>query len=276
MNIYWATIKKYKNKMTIPEHSHKFHQILFIKNGVYEFLINEETFIINKTTLIGIPSNFRHSYRCIEQGSILDFKININNQDDIDFNKFFIEALENSFDLMILDQLYVNMLNNLYNKNQEVILIKALDLVLTLLREKNNDVPILSVNVLTDNDMLTNVIHYFELNFLNNPKIIDIANYFNLSIHEMDKLFMTEVGVSPKKLLLNIRLEYAREKLTTDKSITYIANEIDMSLQHFSRIFKYTYGLSPKQYQKNYKNNNSQIVFNSEFDISVEPKIMIK
>ncbi|QIL51254.1 AraC family transcriptional regulator [Weissella coleopterorum] len=277
MNIYCSAIKKYKNKMVIPIHKHKFHQILFVKSGLHEFMIDGTTYHANKNTLLGIPKNCEHTYTCLEKGNILDFKLNIASSDTVMFNTFFMEKINDGLDLTLLNQIYENLLNNRYHADQEIIFIKSIDLLLTLIKQKNTNIPVLPLDIEVNNDISTNIINYFETHFLDNPSMSEIAQHFNISVHEIDKIFLQDFGLSPKSLLQNIRLEYAREQLHQATSISYIANSIDMTLSHFSRTFKAKYGLSPKQYQQNYlANRNIQITFNTEFDISSEPKVVKK
>jgi AraC family transcriptional regulator of arabinose operon len=80
----------------------------------------------------------------------------------------------------------------------------------------------------------------------------DIARAVNLSTGRLAHLFKSEVGVSPQRYLMNIRLEKATELLEIGGlSVKEIAAEIGIaSVSRFCRSFKSRYGVTPNEYRK--------------------------
>jgi AraC family transcriptional regulator, arabinose operon regulatory protein len=80
----------------------------------------------------------------------------------------------------------------------------------------------------------------------------DIARAVNLSPGRLAHLFKSEMGVSPKRYLNNIRLEKARECLENGVlSVKEIASEVGIpNVSRLCRSFKARYGATPKEYRK--------------------------
>lgn len=90
--------------------------------------------------------------------------------------------------------------------------------------------------------------------FASNDTIADYAKLCNLSESRFSHQFSEIMGVSPKQYLITVRIEAAKELLTTsDLTILQISEAVGLFNQnYFSRIFKKYTGLSPSEYRKLY------------------------
>ena len=79
-----------------------------------------------------------------------------------------------------------------------------------------------------------------------------LARIAGLSINTFYKSFLKEIGVTPHHYLLNMRMEFARNRLIyTEDAIDAIAEEAGFSDRfHFSKVFKYVNAISPAAYRK--------------------------
>jgi transcriptional regulator GlxA family with amidase domain len=79
----------------------------------------------------------------------------------------------------------------------------------------------------------------------------ELADAANLSRSHFQHLFRSETGVPPAHYLRMLRLERARELLSTSllpvKQVMASVGIFDRS--HFERAFKKSYGLTPRQYR---------------------------
>ena len=94
-----------------------------------------------------------------------------------------------------------------------------------------------------------------SVNFALNKPIGEYAKLLSISTSRFRHLFTEEFGVSPHKMLLDIRLQNAKHFLTeTDLSISEIARQVgyDDAL-YFSQIFKKQTGKTPKEYRETMK-----------------------
>lgn len=97
------------------------------------------------------------------------------------------------------------------------------------------------------------IINYLNENYEHKISLDQIAHNMYLSPVYISKIFKEETGESPINYLIKIRLEKAKEILTSynSGSIKSIANEVGYDdVYHFSKLFKKYYGISPQNYRK--------------------------
>lgn len=82
--------------------------------------------------------------------------------------------------------------------------------------------------------------------------INDIASRIGLDRRYLSALFKKKVGISPKKILVNYRMEIASMLLTTQNaSVSLATYSVGYSdIFQFSKIFKKHFGISPSEYKK--------------------------
>ena len=101
-------------------------------------------------------------------------------------------------------------------------------------------------------------IFYLRKRILNNLRhqwtTREMADYLELSVAHLQKLFKTETGMSPVAYLRELRLEKARELLeTTFNQVKRIGYEVGLpNDSHFTRDFKKRYGVTPTEYRNQY------------------------
>ena len=72
-------------------------------------------------------------------------------------------------------------------------------------------------------------IHYLEENFLDQPSLQDLAEQLELSPFHFQRLFKRWAGISPKRFLQFITIEYAKKLLDENQSILDTAYESGLS-----------------------------------------------
>lgn len=83
-------------------------------------------------------------------------------------------------------------------------------------------------------------------------KVSDLAQAIHMSERSLSRKLKALTGDTPKKMLLVIRLEYAKKILTTnlEESITQVAYQAGFAdASHFTRSFKAHYSMTPTQYR---------------------------
>lgn len=101
---------------------------------------------------------------------------------------------------------------------------------------------------------------FIEENYNKLIGLDDIANYINLSKFHFTREFEKEVGMTPGKYIIKIRLKKAIELLTfsRDMTIEEIAIETGFNCgNYFSKVFKKYIGISPSAYRMS--NNYEEI-----------------
>lgn len=91
--------------------------------------------------------------------------------------------------------------------------------------------------------------------FRSDLSITEIANKCNMSEVYFRKLFLAQMGTSPKQYILDIRIEKAKQLLSDGMlKVGAVAEKCGFTNQyHFSRIFRQKTGQTPTQYMKQNK-----------------------
>ena len=106
-------------------------------------------------------------------------------------------------------------------------------------------------------------IQYIEDNFKEQPSLVDIAEHLQLSPFHFQKLFSDWAGVSPKKFLQYIRINYAKSLLKLKKQNLFNTT-VDIGLSSTSRLhdlFISIEGMTPAEY----KNEGENLLINYNY-----------
>jgi AraC family transcriptional regulator of adaptative response/methylated-DNA-[protein]-cysteine methyltransferase len=99
-------------------------------------------------------------------------------------------------------------------------------------------------------------INYIDINFKSQPTLEEIASAINLSAFHFQRLFTEWAGVSPKKFLQYLTLEYAKKKLRENNE-TVFKTAIDSGLSGTGRLhdlFVGIEGMTPGEYKNGGEN----------------------
>ena len=104
-------------------------------------------------------------------------------------------------------------------------------------------------------DLIKSAIRIIDYNYCTNISIEQIAERLSLTPTYFSKIFINRTGISPKKYILNKRIERSKELLcSTDATVFEISNSAGYEDQfYFSRIFKKYTKLSPIKYRQKHK-----------------------
>ncbi|MGN8070757.1 bifunctional helix-turn-helix domain-containing protein/methylated-DNA--[protein]-cysteine S-methyltransferase [Mucilaginibacter sp. 22184] len=112
-------------------------------------------------------------------------------------------------------------------------------------------------------DRIAEAINYIKLNFKNQPNLDDVAEKVHLSPFHFQRLFTDWAGISPKKFLQYLSLDYAKN-LLKDKQATLFAAAFETGLSGTGRLhdlFINIEGMTPAEY----KNGGKELDINYSF-----------
>ncbi|WP_295713454.1 methylated-DNA--[protein]-cysteine S-methyltransferase [Mucilaginibacter sp.] len=112
-------------------------------------------------------------------------------------------------------------------------------------------------------ERIAEAINYIKLNFKAQPNLDEVAEKVNLSPFHFQRLFTDWVGISPKKFLQYLSLEYAKGILK-DKQATLFDTAYETGLSGTSRLhdlFINIEGMTPAEY----KNGGKELSINYSF-----------
>lgn len=91
---------------------------------------------------------------------------------------------------------------------------------------------------------------YIQDNFAQPLKLTDLATLINMSVAQIERYFHKIFHLTPRQMLLKVRLDAASVLLASDSSITDIATQCGYTDHSaFTRQFKATVGMTPSQYR---------------------------
>lgn len=106
----------------------------------------------------------------------------------------------------------------------------------------------------TDYRRIEAAIHFIAARQNSQPSLEEIAEHVHMSPFHFQRLFTRWAGISPKKFLQFLTLQYARERLREDLSLEEIAYEAGLSgTSRLHDLFINMEGMTPGQYKKSGK-----------------------
>lgn len=104
----------------------------------------------------------------------------------------------------------------------------------------------------TAHSLVSLAVHFMELHYHDELLISDVADFVGVHPNYLSLRFKQELGLSPKRFLLELRLKKAKELLLqTHDPINIIASSVGFSDSlSFSKFFKKMTGYAPTEYRK--------------------------
>ncbi|MFC3418311.1 helix-turn-helix domain-containing protein [Salinicoccus hispanicus] len=263
INIFTHTVEQF------PFHWHEATEILFVLEGELDIRVNQDdyrletgdVFLVNENELHFISSRtgFGQTHLLVLQYDNRYFR---NLDIDIEQKSFYLNSKEvEDESIFVLDEIkYIlaNMMDLVLNqKNLYDLKIKKMLLDLVVILLEHFEVPAKAKKKrLEDDQRLVNILQYMneqcmEVHF----GLQDVAKEFSLNPHYLSRYFKSNVGVSLKKYLDNMRLNKSLLTLrTTDETVTDIALKFGFpDSKSYYRVFKETMGITPIQYREQYR-----------------------
>lgn len=105
---------------------------------------------------------------------------------------------------------------------------------------------------IVNNESFRKILKYINMNFTSSLSFQAIADEYSINPSYLSQLFKKELGTTFTNYLTNLRIQYAKELLTTT---TLRINEIPEKIGYrydynFAKLFKKETGLTPKEYRK--------------------------
>ncbi len=108
---------------------------------------------------------------------------------------------------------------------------------------------------MTDFERITKAIHFIKDNFKQQPGLEEVAAHIHLSPFHFQRLFKEWAGVSPKKFLQYISIEYSKQLLDKKLSLADVSFETGLSgTSRLHDLFLTIEGMTPGEYKKEGEN----------------------
>lgn len=252
---------------TIQPHWHDFYEIEICLEGYGKATVNGIEYDISPGTIqFFTPSDF-HSYSSIPGNSmsVINFTFKSSCVESLSFGDVLTSMgymvcnpdTEQTKHIVYLIETIEKELNKetYFSKKYSIHLLICI--LIELFRiYKNSDFS--SVNSHQQDSHMQKILYYIRTHFKESVTLEDLAEYTDLSIGYISKLFKKNLGCGFKQFLIELRLLHAENLLTySDESISNIAYFCGFtSASHFMNMFKKKYHTSPRNYRKIYKHRD--------------------
>lgn len=258
-----------KNKMSRESryHDHDFTEITYILSGKGQYYVEGITYNVQAGDLIICNAGIHHHNIVTNtKEPTVEFFVGFSDYHFRDMQKNTIE-LKNGDYLIHTDtelrqslskHCYAMLAENEANQVGKYFMLKAhlIQFLLLILRQDTEPQPVpdgYNFDTHYKSYAVNQIINYLDLHYNEKISLDRIAQNMYLSPVYVSKIFKEETGESPINYLIKIRLEKAKDMLSSKnpESIKKIANDVGYEdAYHFSKLFKKYYGISPLHFRK--------------------------
>ena len=255
---------------SVPLHWHEEMEIIYIKKGKGQVMVDLEAYSVSAGTLVLILPGQLHSIQQFEDSSmeyeniIFHPDILLSKKGDDCSNDFLLPLFTNMISLptcitpelenyhkiaACIDQ--ADEICKTYPKAFQFAIKSQLFSFFYLLFSTCADMANMPKNK-RSLDKMKQIIKYIECNYMEKITIADVASEIGVSPSHFMKYIKNTMGTSFIDYLNEYRLSMAsRLLLSSDVSILDIANEAGFdNLSYFNRLFKKRFGITPSNYRK--------------------------
>ena len=240
-------------------HWHDFYELEICTMGSGTTCLNGKNYEYKKGSVFFITPTDVHSYSPKEYTEFLHISFNSNclshyNISDISYpmNEIVANPPQYDYNLLVtaVESIIYEYNNNLTYKQAMIkhtisVILYALGRISNTKKsnDKNQAIPL----------GIKRAIAYIQLHFREDISLNDIANCLGKSEEHTSRIFSQTLGISFKKYLTKVRLNYSKSLLRhTNETITDIAYYSGFnSASQYTRVFSKEYGVAPNEYRQN-------------------------
>jgi len=258
----------YATDMIRPTHHyHDCHQIIFIKNGLVEFEIDNEKYLGRSGDIIIFSRYGNHSVKIISdiyERYIVRINPSSINTDNKEYSVFLNRSTKSRNIFSITDDMseYIRLFDNIvkekrtsdsFNEKMQQLLINQL-----LIMIYRNNPKLFEPFEEEKFDMVFELQKRLESDCREQYTLENLAKECHTSVSTLSHQFKKITGFSVFEYLFSCRIATAKNLLTkTDMSIGDIVEQSGFSdSSNFSRSFKSNVGLTPSQFRKKYRKDS--------------------
>lgn len=249
-------------------HCHDFPELAFILSGVGRYHIEGEIYEVREGDLLILNPGVKHEAVLSENGSVpsTEFFVGFSDIQIPGYPHNYLPVPDGGHIIHTtgefrqkISRLCASMeMENTVCKEGRYFMMKAylMQMILLVIREQCEAIsPAGSYAFESVNKkyVVERIITYFEDHYNEKISLDQIAENMYLSPFYISKIFKSEIGDTPIRHLINIRLDRAKMLLESGNgsSIQEIAAMVGYDdAYHFSKLFKKRYGMSPSQARK--------------------------
>ena len=239
----YFSIRHYDFKRKIASHQHDIYEFVYYISGSGEAKIGDAVISIKEDCYTLIPPHVRHEENHFGYSTVLIIGFEINDKELQP--EFLFSALQNQTMRNLVHSIRMETRSKplFYEKMIALYASEALTLIV-----RNQ----MSRPVKNKNASISFARAYIDEYYMTEINLKEIASNAGYCPDRFRNIFKKEVGISPKKYILQKRLELAEKMLVqTNNSMEDICFSVGFQYySHFSLFFKEKTGLSPLEYRE--------------------------
>lgn len=257
----YAGIVKPKNNWSETPHDHDFLELLFIKDGLGEILIEDTLYPVKSGDLIIYNAGVTHCETSSTNKPLKFYFVAFENIKikELEKNHMISSSLPKVFQAGYLSELFSayfeRMLNEISIKSSyyiEIVNCLLRLIVVTTFRVINTTLGT-KEELSNSSIIIDEAKKYIDSYFLNDLTVDKIANACFINKYYLVHLFKKKTGMTLYNYIHQKRIDFSKELLlTTEKSITEISDRSGFNnLNYFCRLFKKITGKTPSEFRLN-------------------------
>ena len=243
--IYYCSYSYKSEGYYFDAHNHPIFELTYVDSGILNSTVDGKRYCIKKNQYIIYASNQVHTQAVTEDHcSYLTLTFMLNTTKNYCFENYVYKA----------DEYLINLFRTIIELDKKdemfadfsVLKLKEI-LIISYLKRKNKLLKT-SDSSSYDRAILMSIIEYVEENLHMAITIEDICYKFGISRSFVQRLFKSELDITPKKYILRKKLEIGRILLKEGKkSISDVAYSLGFTANYFTRVYKNVYGITPRK-----------------------------
>lgn len=245
------TVEPREPQPVYPEHTHNFNEIVVVTKGYGKHILNGRLFDLYPGMMFYIHASDCHLYENVNNLHLTNIlfrepdKFNFINginklipRQDLNQSHYFVDKKCDKYVQIILNQL--NQVTDQSNAVQESLFFQLL-----LLFKQNQYV---NHGSGSSDTRIKQLLHWLQIHFNEQIDWDKVAQQFSLSLRSFHRHMKKQLGTTPQKYLIKLRLAEAYTQLIySNKSITEIAQECGFNdSAYFSTCFKKEFKVTPQ------------------------------
>lgn len=243
-----------KGNYVFPGEAHPYYELIYVDHGSLEMTVEGVPYSLSKYDLILYYPNQFHTQFTREDQNCSYLTIIFSMDDDID------ESMKNRIfhtrkDIYHVLCKFMKTVQTEDYLNQELSILYLKEVLILLHQFDFKEEEEAGANPMQqhyENTLLNEILVYINNNIYNAFTVEDLCAKFSISRSSLQNLFRTNIHISPKQYISNLKLSQAKILIQEHKrTISEISDMLGFtSIHYFSRKFKTQYGLSPTDYSK--------------------------
>ena len=242
-----------KGNYIFPGESHDYYELVYIDHGELDTTVSDQEYHLKKYDLmLYYPGQFHAQSTAPDSTcSYLTINFNMNCEIEGDLSSKVFHTKKDVYQAL---SKYMKAIQSNDYLSHELAMIYLKEVLILLFQNGMDEVknPSNPMQEHYENSLLNEILVFIHNNVYTAFTVEDLCQKFSISRSTLQSLFKTNIHITPKQYISNIKLGQAKLLIQEHKyTISEISDLLGFtSIHYFSRKFKLEFGMSPTDYSK--------------------------